>query len=267
MSLEVRHLSFSYEPGRPVLEDISFSVEHGTMVCLLGPNGVGKSTLFKAMLRLLTEYEGEVLLDGVSTSTFSIPQMAHRIAYIPQSNTPTFNYTVFDMVLMGTTAGLSIFGSPGERQRAQTEVAMKKMGIWSLREREFTRISGGERQLALIARALVQETKILIMDEPTANLDYGNAIRVLEQIRQLAENGYTILMATHQPEQAFLFADEVLALKNGKVLKQGTPEQIIDKEFIAQLYGVEVEVECLYGDRLRVLVPVAALRGQKGEDK
>lgn len=262
MSLSVSHLSFSYEEDHPVLSDLSFTIGDGRMVCLLGPNGAGKSTLFKTILRLLPNYEGEIFLDGVSTRGLSIAQMAHRIAYIPQSGAPTFNYTMFEMVLMGTTAGLSRLSSPGERQREMVKEAMQRLGIWHLADRGFARVSGGERQLALIARALVQETRVLIMDEPTANLDYGNAIRVLEQIRQLAGSGYTILQATHQPDQAFLFADEVLALKDGRILAQGSPREVIDSRLIETLYGVHVAVERLYDDRLRVLVPVSVLRDQ-----
>ena len=260
MSLEVRNLNFSYDAKRTVLTDVNFSIDDGKMVCLLGPNGVGKSTLFKTILRLLPHYRGEILIDGVSTSGLSVAEMAKLIAYIPQSHTPTFNYSVYEMVLMGTTASLKTFSSPGERQRQLAEDALEKMGIAHLRERGFAQISGGERQLALIARALVQETKVLIMDEPTANLDYGNATRVLEQIRQLAGTGYTILQATHQPDQAFLFADEVLALKDGTVIAQGSPNDIITQEFIETLYGVRVDVQSLYDDRIRVCVPAAALR-------
>lgn len=260
MSLEARNLCFAYDVQRPVLKDVTFRIDDGKMVCLLGPNGVGKSTLFKTILRLLPHYEGEILIDGKLTRGLTVPEMSKLIAYIPQSHAPTFNYTVFEMVLMGTTAGLKTFASPGERQRDLAEKAMEKMKISHLRDRGFSQISGGERQLALIARALVQETKVLIMDEPTANLDYGNATRVLEQIRQLAGTGYTILQATHQPDQAFLFADEVLALKDGTVIAQGVPNDVITQKFIETLYGVRVDVQSLYDDKIRVCVPSAALR-------
>ena len=260
MSLEVKNLSFSYNSSRKVLKDVNFRIEDGQMVCLLGPNGVGKSTLFKTILRLLPGYDGEIKINDVSTQNQTIRDMAKLIAYIPQSHVPTFNYSVYEMVLMGTTNSLSTFGSPGERQKKLVDEAMERLGISYLKDRGFARISGGERQLALIARALVQETKVLIMDEPTANLDYGNATRVLEQIRQLAGSGYTILQATHQPDQAFLFADEVLALKDGTVIAQGKPNEIITREFIETLYGVQVDVQSLYEDRLRVCVPICALR-------
>ena len=263
MSLEARHVRFSYVKDRPVLKDVNFRIEDGQMVCLLGANGIGKSTLFKTILRILPSYEGEILINEKSTSKLSIADMAKLIAYIPQSSPPTFNYSVFDMVLMGTTAGLSILSSPGKRQKELAGEAMEKLGIGHLKDRGFAEISGGERQLALIARALAQETSVLIMDEPTANLDYGNATRVLEQIKQLAGKGYTVLQATHQPDQAFLFADEVISLKEGRIMAQGSPKDTITEEFINDLYGVNVEVKSLYDDRIRVCVPVTALRTDK----
>ena len=260
MSIEAKHVTFSYDGKRTVLNDISFAIDDGKMVCLLGPNGVGKTTLFKIILHLLKEYQGEILVDGDSTEGLTTKEMARRIAYIPQSHTPTFNYTVQEMVLMGTTASLNGWSAPKKEHADLADEKMEQLGILHLRERGFSNISGGERQLALIARALVQQTKVLIMDEPTANLDYGNATIVLEQIRNLAGEGYTILQATHQPDQAFLFADEVLAVKDGKVMAQGLPKDIITSDFIHDLYGVQVDVQSLYDDRFRVCIPVSALR-------
>ena len=260
MSIEAKNVSFSYDGKRTVLHDVNFSIDSGQMVCLLGPNGVGKTTLFKIILRLLKGYKGEILIDGDATKGLSIKQMARKIAYIPQSHTPTFNYSVEEMILMGTTSSLTGWSAPGKEQRELAEQKMEQLGILHLRERGFSKISGGEQQLALIARALAQQTKVLIMDEPTANLDYGNATVVLEQIKNLAGEGYTILQATHQPDQAFLFADQVLAVNGGTVMAQGKPKEIITEEFIHELYGVQVDVQSLYDDRFRVCVPVAAIR-------
>ena len=259
MSIQVSKLNFSYGEHE-VLHDVSFTIKQGDLVCLLGPNGVGKSTLFRNILGLLPGYQGKIYVNGQDTSGLSIEQMAKLIAYIPQSHETTFNFTVFDMVLMGTTVHTSLISIPGKRQKAMTEKALERLGILHLRNRGFAQISGGERQLTLIARALVQQTKVLIMDEPTANLDYGNQIRVLEQVKNLTDDGYTIIQATHQPDQAFLFADEVLALKDGRVLAQGTPREIITTEFVNTLYDVTVDVQSLYDDQMRVCVPVTALR-------
>lgn len=256
MSIKVQNLDFSYDRKRQVLNDISFTIDDGKMVCLIGPNGVGKSTLFKAILRLIHCYSGSIHIGGEDTSELSAVQMARKVAYIPQSSPVTFNYSVFEMVLMGTTAGMSMFSAPGKKEKQTAEEAMEKLGIGDLKNRGFSYISGGERQLALIARALCQQSRVLIMDEPTANLDYGNATRVMQQIKDLSCSGYTIIQATHQPDQAFMYADEVMAMKEGKIIAQGEPREIITKELVEELYGVQVEIESLYDDSLRVCVPV-----------
>lgn len=254
MSVEVRNLSFSYG-DRPVLYDISFKVGKGEFLSILGPNGVGKSTLFRCVLGLLSGYTGQVLVDGVDARSFSIREAAKHIAYIPQSSHPIFNYSVFDIILMGRTSGLSTFRSP---KKADTEIcqwAMEKVGITRLRDRCFHRLSGGEQQLVLIARALVQKAPILMLDEPTANLDFGNQLLVLEQARNLAREGYTVIQTTHHPEQSFMFSDRILTIQKGRVLTEGTPEQVLTEDTIRALYGVDVNVVSLCNDHTRVCVP------------
>lgn len=260
MSMRVKNLSFSYRDGTEVLRDISFRVDEGEILFVLGPNGVGKSTLFKCMLGLLKGYKGSVEIDKVSIRELNAKQMSRFIAYIPQSHVPVFNYSVFDIVLMGTTSTLTAYASPGERQAAFADCALQTLGISHLRNRSFMKISGGERQLALVARALAQQAKVLIMDEPTANLDYGNRVLVQNRVRQLAGEGYTVIQSTHDPDSAFLCADKVLALKEGAVLAEGAPDEIINSELIKQIYGVDVSVVSLDGDRARVCVPAALAR-------
>lgn len=254
MGIEVKNLSFSYGE-RQVLFDISFTVEQGEFVSILGPNGVGKSTLFRCILGLLSDYQGSVLIDGLDARTFSVREAAKHIAYIPQSSNPTFNYSVFDIVLMGTTSGLSPFRAPNAAAIEKCEWALEKIQISHLSQRCFHRLSGGERQLVMIARALVQDAPILMLDEPTANLDFGNQLLVLEQARSLTREGYTVIQTTHHPEQSFLFSDRILAIQQGRVLVQGTPAQVLTAETMKQLYGVEVEVLSLYEDRARACVP------------
>jgi iron complex transport system ATP-binding protein len=162
---------------------------------------------------------------------------------------------VFDMVLMGTSVQVSAISSPGVKQKKLVDAALKRVGIYHLKNRGFTRISGGERQLVLLARALAQEAKILVMDEPTSNLDFGNQVRVLTEIKSLAKEGYTIIQSTHNPDQTFLFSDRVMAMKDGKVLAWGTPAEIYTEDLIYNLYGVEVEMESLYQDKARVCIP------------
>ena len=250
----MKNLSFSYEE-RPVLRDISFRVEQGEFLSILGPNGVGKSTLFRCVLGLLSGYTGQVLVDGVDARQFSIRESARHIAYIPQSSHPIFNYRVFDIVLMGATSAVSVLRAPGREHTERCHWALEKVGISHLADRCYHRLSGGEQQLVMIARALVQNAPILMLDEPTANLDFGNQLRVLEQVRSLAREGYTVIQTTHHPEQSYLFSDRILALQNGRVLLEGAPSQVLTQQAIRDLYGVEVDVVSLYEDRARVCIP------------
>lgn len=254
MSVEVKNLSFSYGE-RPVLHDISFTVENGEFLSILGPNGVGKSTLFRCVLGLLSGYTGQVLVDGIDSRTFSVRETAKHIAYIPQSSHPIFNYSVFDIVLMGRTSGLSTFRTPGKKDSDKCYWALEKVGISHLAQRCFHRLSGGEQQLVLIARALVQNAPILMLDEPTANLDFGNQLLVLEQARNLVREGYTVIQTTHHPEQSFMFSDRILAIQKGRVLTEGTPEEVLTESTMHALYGVDVNVVSLYEDNARICIP------------
>ena len=254
MSIEVQNLSFSYG-DRPVLHDISFRVEKGEFLSILGPNGVGKSTLFRCVLGLLSGYTGQVLVDSADSRSFSVREAARHIAYIPQSSHPIFNYSVFDIVLMGRTSGLSTFRSPKKQDAELCRWALEKMGIPHLSDRCFHRLSGGEQQLVLIARALVQKAPILMLDEPTASLDFGNQLRVLEQCRSLAREGYTVIQTTHNPEQSYQYSDRILTLQQGRVLAEGTPKEVLTEKTIRALYGVEVDVVSLRDDRARICLP------------
>ena len=239
-----------------MLRDISFRVEQGEFLSILGPNGVGKSTLFRCVLGLLSGYTGQVLVDGVDARQFSIRESARHIAYIPQSSHPIFNYRVFDIVLMGATSAVSVLRAPGREHTERCHWALEKVGISHLADRCYHRLSGGEQQLVMIARALVQNAPVLMLDEPTANLDFGNQLRVLEQVRSLAREGYTVIQTTHHPEQSYLFSDRILALQNGRVLLEGAPSQVLTQQAIRDLYGVEVDVVSLYEDRARACIPV-----------
>ena len=254
MSIEVRNLGFSYG-SRQVLHDISFSVGKGEFLSILGPNGVGKSTLFRCILGLLSGYTGTVMVDGVDVRSFSVREAAKHIAYIPQSSRPIFNYSVFDIVLMGRSSSLSPFRSPSKQDNDRCRWALEKVGISHLAQRCYHRLSGGEQQLVLIARALVQDAPILMLDEPTANLDFGNQLLVLEQARSLALEGYTVIQTTHHPEQSYLFSHRILAIQNGQVLTQGTPAQVLTPETMKLLYGVDVDVVSLYEDKARICIP------------
>ena len=259
MSLEISHLSFAYSRRtRLVLDDVSFSVKKGDLLAVLGPNGVGKSTMFRCILGFLRNYKGSIRLNGKDIRTLDHKEIAKHIAYIPQSTYPVFNYTVLDVILMGTTNQLNLLSVPGQKQIDEAYAAMDNLGITHLRNAGYGEISGGERQLALIARALVQKAKILIMDEPTANLDYGNQFRVMCRISGLAQEGYIIILSTHNPDHAFLYANRTLMIYGGKVIADGTPEDVLDAKLIRDVYGMDVHIEeCQCGSRHhRLCIPI-----------
>lgn len=261
MSIEVKDLCFSYGE-REVLHGVSFKAEAGEFLSILGPNGVGKSTLFRCVLGLLRDYTGSITVEGRDAKSLSIREAAKLIAYIPQSSHPAFNYSVRDIVLMGTTSGLGTFSTPKREDVRRVEEALEKIGISHLADRCFHRISGGERQLALIARALVQRAPVLMLDEPTASLDFGNQLLVLNCARELASEGYTVIQTTHNPEQSFMFSDRILAISGGSVLTEGRPRDVLTSDMMRRLYGVEVEVSSLFEDRVRVCTPASVARGQ-----
>ena len=242
MSIEVKGLTFAYGQ-RMVLNGADLTANAGELLAVLGANGSGKSTLFNCILRLLPPKSGGVFIDGVPTSDMSTAELARHIAYVPQSHNPSFSYSVFDMVLMGTTPKIRGMGVPGRREEDQANAALEMLDIAELHSRAYTEISGGERQLTLIARAIAQQAPVLIMDEPTANLDYGNSLRVLSKIKELAREGYTIIQSTHNPDHAFLFADSVAALSDGRMAAFGTPAETITPELVELLYDVRVTVE------------------------
>jgi len=253
VKLDVSNLEYKYRKV-PVLKGVEFSASAGQCICVLGENGAGKTTLFRCLLGFLGDYNGDIHVDGVEGRKMSAREIARKIAYIPQAHAPTFNYTVYETVLMGTNILTRRFRTPGSVERQSVYDMLETMNIGHLAQRGFAELSGGERQLTLIARALAQKSHILVMDEPTANLDYGNQYRVLRRIRQLASEGYLVLMSTHNPEHALLYADMVLVLKEGKAMMFGAPDEVLSPETIKKVYGVSVELEKMQTGRGQVPV-------------
>jgi len=258
LRIEARNLDFGYR-GHRVGNDVSLSLEAGEVLCLLGPNGSGKTTLFKTLLGLLSPQGGRVLFDGTDLQQKKRDEVARLVSYVPQAHAAFFPFTVREVVLMGRTAHLGVFSSPSRRDREAAQAAIERMGLGHLADSIYTRISGGERQLTLIARALAQDARIVVMDEPTANLDFGNQVRVLEQIRSLAGAGMGVLLSTHDPDHAFVCADRVAMLHEGKLARVGRPADAITSDSLRQLYGVEVvvtEVDLGAGMRRSSCLPV-----------
>ncbi|MCC8122797.1 MAG: ABC transporter ATP-binding protein [Oscillospiraceae bacterium] len=244
-ALEVEKLSFSYGK-EPVLQQISFGVAPGELCILIGANGCGKSTLLDCALGYLRPDEGTVRVQGVDTTTLSERQLARKIAYVPQASEPSFPYTVEQIVLMGRTASLDGFARPGKADMELAQEALRAVGMSHLADRPYTQVSGGELQLVLLARALVQQTDIIFMDEPTAHLDFRNELLFLERVNALLTGGNTtVVMATHAPNQAFYYESRgvpvtVCAMAHGNIRYRGTPTQVLTRERLEDIYGVEV---------------------------
>ena len=255
VTLEARGLGYGY-PGRAVGRDLDLALGAGEVLCVLGPNGGGKTTLFRTLLGLLEAQAGEVRLEGHPLGTLPRAEVARRMGYVPQGHAAQFAFTVRDVVLMGRTAHVGLFAAPGGADRAAAERAIAALGIDALAERMVTELSGGERQLVMIARALAQGARLLVLDEPTASLDFGNQVRVLREIQRLAAEGYAVVFSTHDPGQAFLAASRVLLLAQGGALHHGAPEEVITTENLRQVYGIEVRVAPI--DGTRVCLPVIA---------
>ncbi len=253
--LELQDLAFGYG-ARTVGSGVSLTLPPGETLCLLGPNGGGKTTLFKTMLGLLPPLHGRILLDGTDLSALPRREVAQHIAYVPQAHAAFFPFRVREVVLMGRASRLSAFASPGPADQAAAERALATLGIGHLSDRIYTEISGGERQLALIARALVGEPRLLVMDEPTASLDFGNQARVLGQVRRLSGRGIAVVLSTHDPGHAFLCADRVALLHAGRLAGLGPPGETVTPETLRLLYGVEVAVVPLPGEGRAVCAPV-----------
>jgi iron complex transport system ATP-binding protein len=253
--LEVRSLAFGF-PGRTIGRDVTFSLAAGESLCVLGPNGSGKTTLFKTLLGLLERKSGAIELDGQPIETLSRQDMARVAGYVPQGHSAYFAFTLREFVLMGRTSRVGAFSTPGKADYDVAGRALEALGIGSLADRPITHVSGGERQLALVARALAQEPKLLVMDEPTASLDFGNQVRVLEKISALTATGIAILFSSHDPDHAFLGAQRALLLGEGHVLEFGAPKNVVRADTLQRLYGVSVEViETTNGGRACLPVP------------
>lgn len=202
---------------------------------------MGKSTLFRCILGLLNRYDGNILIANKNAKKIKAREIAKLVAYIPQSHVLTFNYSVLDMVLMGSANRIYSIGSPKKQEKAEAQAALEKIGILDLEARGFNHLSGGEQQLVLLARAVMQNAPIWILDEPLANLDYGNQISMLQQLKRLAADGYLILQSIHNPNQAYQFSDRVIGLSEGRIIADGNPKQIMDNALIKALYGNQVE--------------------------
>jgi iron complex transport system ATP-binding protein len=243
--LKAESVSYSYVSDQPVLSDVSLTVAANTIVYLLGHNGCGKTTLLEILSGVRAPHAGNVLLDGASIYRMPAAKRAQRIGLVPQMHTPIFAYTVRQLVMMGRAPYLGLLGSPGQSDRRLVDEAIETVGLGALGDRPYTDLSGGERQLALIARGLAQQTDVLLLDEPTAHLDPRNQRLVLETVAELAGQRVSFVISSHNPNSALLYAHKVVVMKAGQVVAVGTPEAVLTEDVLSASYDMPVEV--IYG--------------------
>lgn len=252
--LEVKSLAYSYGNG-PVFEDVSFSLGNGEVMCILGPNGAGKSTLIKCVAGIFTPASGSVRIMGEDTASLGAGGIAKLIGYVPQQNEVVFPFTVLDFVVMGRTPHIPLCSSPGEKDMEIAHESLAMVGIDDLAERTMNSLSGGQRQMVLIARALAQQPSLLLLDEPTAHLDFGNQVLVLETVQKLALSGMSILMNTHMPDHAFLVGSRAAALTGCRLVAVGEVAAVVNSSVMSSIYGVKVAVREIEDIKRKVCIP------------
>jgi iron complex transport system ATP-binding protein len=241
-SVDITGLSFGYAESDPIFSGINLRLAPGQVFCLLGPNGSGKSTLLKCIMQVLTPASGRVAVDGEDLSGMSANRIAAKLGFVPQSLVSVFPFTVAEIVVMGRASQIPMTASPSSKDRGLAMAALERMGIQHLAQRPCNQLSGGEWQQVLIARALTHSPNVLLLDEPTSHLDIGNQVKILEIVNRLAQDGITILMASHFPDHAFLIAHQVGILKNGRLLALGNPDETLCESVLYDTYGIHIRV-------------------------
>jgi iron complex transport system ATP-binding protein len=259
MGLEFRNASFAYSEGKNVFAEINLKSVEKDILVILGPNGCGKTTLLKCAAGFLMAQDGEILIDGKDISSCKRRDIAMRIGYISQEHSDGFAYSVIELVVMGRTPYLGMFSSPGVKDYEIAREAIRSVGIAHLEDKRFTELSGGERQLVLIARMLAQQPSILLLDEPTSHLDLKNQTIVMRLVRKLARGGLSVIMTSHFPNHAITFAGHTAIMHNGAFITQGRSEEVINETNLKKAYGIDIRVYTLIdptdGTELRFCAP------------
>ena len=258
-ALRAEGVGFGY-PGRAVFDDLSLDVVPGELLCLLGPNGCGKTTLLRCLGGALKVQRGRVLLDGVDLSTLAVDAIARRVGFVFQEHTPPFPFPVIEVVRMGRAPHLGFLSAPSTRDTHIAEDALDLVGLRHVRDKPYTQLSGGERQLVLIARTLAQQPAVILLDEPTSHLDFHNEALVLAIVARLASQGMAVVMTTHRPDHALVYATRVALMRDGQFLAVGSPTEVMSEAQLRELYGIDVHIltglDLATGTEMRACIPM-----------
>jgi iron complex transport system ATP-binding protein len=241
MLLTLKNGTFNYGE-RTIFSGLEFTVSRGDVICILGANGCGKTTLLRCLNGALKLKTGQVLLEGRDVTAMSAIDIARKMGFVFQEHSAPFPFTVLEVVRMGRAPYMGMFSHPGLRDNLLAEQALDMVGMLHLKDKPYTQISGGERQLVLIARTLTQEPQIVLLDEPTSHLDFKNQTLVLKMVNMMAENGMTVVMTTHLPNHAMQYSNKVILMNDGRFLASGDPEQTLTEEHLRKTYGIHVQI-------------------------
>ena len=241
MTLEIRDLHFSYRE-HSVLKGVSLAVSDGEMVSLLGRNGAGKTTLLRLIPGFLKSNPDAILIDGRPVAGMSLRERATYMAYIPQITRSVFPYSVRTSILMGCSNRLGLFRNPGPAEEQRVEQVIGLLNLQEIANRNMETISGGERQLVLIARALMQDARLLILDEPTSFLDYSNQLLVLEKVEDLVRRGYSCIYSTHNPDLALMHSTRAVVMNDGQIVFDQKPSALLGSDVLSRVYGRHIDV-------------------------
>ncbi len=240
--IEVSELAFAYSGFGELFNNVSFTIKTGEVICILGPNGIGKTTLLNCIANLATPTKGKILINGRDMNKIPPRDIAKTISYVPQTVIPSFDYEVLEYVVTGCAPRLGTFERPKEKHYSIAKDAIKQMKISHIAHKAYTKISGGERQQVSIARAISQQPKIILMDEPTAHLDCGNQVKVLKIIKEMAQEGYGVVFTTHNPDQALLLKTKIAAFDKDGTFSFGTYREVLSEGFLKSMYGVNLHL-------------------------
>lgn len=235
-----RDLSFCYSKDHPLLKHIDFNIESGTILTILGQNGVGKSTLLYCIMGFIHTYSGQIQVFGKERSQYKRKDYASLVAYVPQLCNTQFDYTVEEIVLMGQNPMMNYFHTPQKKEYYIAHAALERLGIIHLKDRTVNSLSGGERQLVFIARSLAQQPKIIILDEPTSALDYGNSYRILDLLLELKKDGYTVILTCHNPNYPLYLKEKTAAFLADGTFAFGETWSMLSDEMLMSIYGLNI---------------------------